>query len=77
MTNEVRTAFSAAAVANAAAQVAIAAEHLVNADSSSWELVDKVYWLCRVRSICCSLTKKSLLQVSLVTMPEIKLPDSS
>ena len=47
MTNEVRTAFSAAAVANAAAQVAIAAEHLVNADPSSWELVDKVYWLCR------------------------------
>ena len=42
MTNEVRTAFSAAAVANAAAQVAIAAEHLVNADPSSWELVDKV-----------------------------------
>ena len=47
MTNEVRTAFSAAAVANAAAQVAITAEHLVNADPSSWELVDRVYWLCR------------------------------
>ena len=47
MTNEVRTAFFAAAVANAAAQVANAAEHLVKADPNSWELVDKVYWLCR------------------------------
>ena len=47
MMQEVKRTFAAASAARAAAQVAIAAEHLVNADPSSWELVDKVYWLCR------------------------------
>lgn len=47
MRKEVRTAFTAAGAANAAAQAGVSARNLLYCDPTAWAFADQVYWLCK------------------------------